>query len=223
MACSPAYSLASMTLLAPGWMTRVLSYPHFCVTVRFFQTLKAVFSVDSGGESRALRQHKPVWTKLKEHISENPNVPENPACREECYNNIKLWNILWQPSFTAQEAKCCPYAMDESTSWKLSKSWQSHMQTTQDTPALSLNLRLSTKKKHVPTAILSLKPSHQISNATVHKDAISYTLTLHPTCFTKRCSSAVSAFFQHPAASVLHTKEHHQENPSIAVSLRILR
>lgn len=127
-------------------------------------------------------------------------------------------------SFTAQEAKCCPYAMDESTSWKLSKSWQSHMQTTQDTPALSLNLRLSTKKRHVPTAILSLKPSHQISNAKeVHKDAISYTLTLHPTCFTKRCSSAVSAFFQHPTASVLHTKEHHQENPSIAVSLRILR
>lgn len=51
---------------------------------------KSVFSVNSGGESRALRRHKPVQTKLEEHISETPKVPENPACGEECYNNIKL-------------------------------------------------------------------------------------------------------------------------------------
>lgn len=74
----------------PDCMTTVLSYPHFCLTVRFFQTEKSVFSVDSGGESRALRRHKPVQTKLKERISENPNMPEKPACGEDCYNNIKL-------------------------------------------------------------------------------------------------------------------------------------
>lgn len=93
-----------------------------------------------------------------------------------------------------------------------------------DTPALSLKLRLSTTKRHVPTAILSLKLWHQISNAKgADKHAISYILTLHPICFTNRCGAAVSGSFQHPAALVLLTKAHYQENPSIAVSLGILR
>lgn len=56
----------------------------------FSNSEKPFFSVDSGEESRDLRRHKPVRTKLKEHISENLDVPENPACRKRCYNNIKL-------------------------------------------------------------------------------------------------------------------------------------
>lgn len=72
MACSPAYSLASRGH-PPGWMTTAFSYHNFCTTVGFFQTLRSqFFSVDSGGESKALRRHKSVQIKLKEHISEKP-------------------------------------------------------------------------------------------------------------------------------------------------------
>lgn len=86
---------------------------------------------------------------------------------------------------------------------KLSKSWQSHMQTTQIRQLCNQD-SLRTTRRHVPTAILSLKPSHQISNATgVHKYAISYTLTIHPICFTNRCGVAISGSFLHPAALAL--------------------
>lgn len=71
----------------------------------FSNSEKPFFSVDSGEESRDLRRHKPVRTKLKEHISENLDVPENPACRKGCYNNIKLRNILWQPIFNSSRVQ----------------------------------------------------------------------------------------------------------------------
>lgn len=56
----------------------------------FSNSEELFFFVDSGEGSMDLRRHKPVRTKLKEHISENLDVLENPACRKECYNNIKL-------------------------------------------------------------------------------------------------------------------------------------
>jgi len=116
MECSPAYSSASKGH-PPGWMTTALSYPRFGVNSWVFSnSTKSIFSVDSAGESRALRQHKPLRTKLKN------TFPKPPAClktqhvgrsvitissHETCFGNL---------SFTAQEAKCCPYAMDESMS-----------------------------------------------------------------------------------------------------------
>lgn len=89
---------------------------------------KPLFSVDSDEESRDLIQHKLVWKKGT-HFRKPWHTWE-PTCTKERYNNIKLWTYFGNLSLTAQVSKCCSYPMDESTSWKLSKPWQSYMQTT---------------------------------------------------------------------------------------------
>lgn len=78
MACSSACSL-DLKGTSSGLNDHNLTLPSFLGnTWDFSNSEKPLLSVDSGEESRDLIQHKLVWTKSKEHISENLDVPENP-------------------------------------------------------------------------------------------------------------------------------------------------